>query len=153
MAARGMDVLEIFAVALVADGTEPFLHHDLGETDNGIERGADLVADLREKVGLGGGGLFRLALGRNELLLRLLPLGDIAKDHAELICPLADPPDGHEQRDQAALPDAADNLAPAIEQARNAVAGETVEIIVGYLHALGSKQTGERAAGELLVVE
>ena len=134
-----MNVLDVFAVALIADGTEALLHHDLGKTDDRIERGANLVADLRKKVGFGRRGFFRLTLRLREFVLRLLPLGNIAKDDAELVGPIADPSHGHEQRDDATLADATDDFAPAIEQACGAVAGGAVEITVGPLHALGSE--------------
>ncbi len=45
-----MDVLDIAPVACVADGTEPFLQHQLGEAEDRIERRADLVADLGEEI-------------------------------------------------------------------------------------------------------
>ena len=51
MAARGMDVLEILPIALVADRAEALLHHHFGKSDDGVERGADLVADLGNEIG------------------------------------------------------------------------------------------------------
>ena len=44
--AGGVDVLEIFAVALVADRAEALRHHHLGETGDGVEWRANLVTDL-----------------------------------------------------------------------------------------------------------
>ena len=43
--------LHVLAVALVADRAELLLHHHLGEADDGVERRADLVADLGEEIG------------------------------------------------------------------------------------------------------
>ena len=77
-------------------------------------------------------------------------MGDVAEHGAQLVGPIADPAHGHEQRDQAALAHPADDLASAIEQAGDAVAGETVEIVVGDIHALRREQLGERAAGKLV---
>ncbi len=54
--AGGADVLHVFDVALVAERAEPFADHDFGESDDGVERRADLVADPRQHVALGVGG-------------------------------------------------------------------------------------------------
>ena len=53
MAAGSVDVLEIVLVALVADRAETLLHHHFGEAEDGVQRRADFVADLGEKIGLG----------------------------------------------------------------------------------------------------
>src|SRR3954468_8832713 len=116
-----MNVLEVFAVAFTADGTETLRHHDLGEADDGVERRADLVADLGEKVGLGGGGLFRLVPCLRELLLNFFPSRDVAKHPAEPIGPVTGRSHGHEHGDQGATGGAADNLASAVAPVRVAV--------------------------------
>ena len=68
----GVDVLDIFAVALVADRAEALGHDDLGEAGHGIERRADFVADLGEEFRLGRRRAQRLALGVAQFLLGLL---------------------------------------------------------------------------------
>ena len=55
MHSGAVDILQIFGVAFVADRTETLRHDDLGEAGHGIERRADLVADLGEEFGFGGG--------------------------------------------------------------------------------------------------
>ena len=87
-------------------------------------------------------------LAVRELLLHFFPSGDVAKHHAEPVGPVAGRSHGHEHWDQGATGGAADNLAPAVAHARAAVVGGMVETIVGRLHAFGSEQLGERAAGE-----
>src|SRR5262249_41579471 len=121
MAAGGMNVLEIFAIALVADRAEALLHHDLGETDDGVERGAYLVADPCEKIGFGRRSPFGLALRLRKLGLRPFPPGDVAKGDAERVGAVADAPDGHEQIERIAVAMAGDNLAPAPKRAGSAV--------------------------------
>ena len=54
MAAGSVDVLEIVLVALVADRAEALLQHHFGKAQNGVQGRADLMADLGEKIGLGG---------------------------------------------------------------------------------------------------
>src|SRR5512132_2289405 len=114
MAAGGMNIPEVFAVTFVADRTEAFIGHNLGKADDGIERGPDLVADPRKKIGLRRRGCFPLALGLGELLFRLLPSGNVAKDGAQLVGAVADPPRRHEKRDLLTSAGKADDLA-AIE--------------------------------------
>ena len=84
MRARGMDVLEVFLVALVADRPESLLQHHLGKADDGVERRADLVADLGQEIRFLRARLLGRALGRDELALGLLEGGDVAQDGAEL---------------------------------------------------------------------
>ena len=63
MAAGSVDVLDIVLVTLVADRTETLLQHHFGKAQNGVQRRADLMADLGEKIGFrsacGFGGLAR----------------------------------------------------------------------------------------------
>ena len=64
VAAGSVDVLEIVLVALVADRAETLLQHHFRKAQNGVQGRADLVADLGEKIGLGGArGLGGLARG------------------------------------------------------------------------------------------
>src|SRR5208337_5680549 len=65
------DVLEIVAVAVIADGPEALLHHDLGEAEDGVQRRPDLMADLGEKVGLRGARRQGCVASRRKAALRL----------------------------------------------------------------------------------
>src|SRR5205085_10004925 len=57
MRAGGVDVLDIFAIALIADRPEAFGHDSLGKAGDGGQRRADLVADLGDEFGLRGDGV------------------------------------------------------------------------------------------------
>src|ERR1700741_4126980 len=61
MQAGGMDVFEIFAVALVADRAEALAHDHFRETRDGIERRADLVTDLGDELRFCSRGSLRFA--------------------------------------------------------------------------------------------
>ena len=96
-----MNILEILPVAVVADGAEALLRHQLGEANDGVERVPDLVAHLGEELRLGG----RLPLGlearRNQLRLVLPRPREITQDDAKAIG--AEPADRHRQGDLRAL--------------------------------------------------
>ena len=87
-------------------------------------------------------------LRRQQVRLDLLPGRDVAEHRAQLVGVLADPSDGHEQRDQSALAHAADHLAAAVEHARDAVFAHAVEIVDRDVDALRREQIEERPAGE-----
>ena len=53
-----MDVAGIAAIAAVAEGTVKFRRENFGEAEDGVERRAQLVANLGKKLGLGARGLF-----------------------------------------------------------------------------------------------
>jgi hypothetical protein len=64
---------------LPPDGTEHFIHHDVGKSDHGVERRTQFVADIGEEFGLGPiGGLGRF-LGRLKIVACHLGLGDVAR--------------------------------------------------------------------------
>ena len=63
MAAAAQDVVRIIAIARIAQPAEDFAGDDFGKADDRIERGAQFVAHIGEKAGLGGVGRFGLALG------------------------------------------------------------------------------------------
>ncbi len=145
MLAGEVDVAEIAPVAVAADRAEALLHHHFGKADDGVERRPDLVADLGEEIRLLRiGGLGGAARG-DKLLLDILPVGDVAK-HGAVLAGLAKPADGHEQRDEAAARHPADHLAAVIEDARDAVRGEPVDIVERRLAALLGEEIGERLA-------
>ena len=83
MRAGGMDVFEIFAVAVVADRTEALRHDHLGEPGDGVERRADLVADLGEEFRFRGRRLLRFALGGAQFILSLLS-GSIVRSSSRI---------------------------------------------------------------------
>ncbi len=55
-----VDIAHISPVAVVADGAEQFVPHDLREADDGVERRAQLVAHVREELRLRVVGRVRL---------------------------------------------------------------------------------------------
>ena len=69
MHAGGVDVLEIFAVALIADRAEAFRHNHLGETGNGIKRRANFVTDFADELRFRRRRFLRFARGRPQLVL------------------------------------------------------------------------------------
>ena len=85
MRAGSVDVLDIFAVALVADRAEALGHDHFGKAGHGIERRADFVADLGEEFRLGRCRAQRLALGVAQLVLVLLAAGDVAEYRADAV--------------------------------------------------------------------
>ena len=76
-----VDVAGVFLILGMAERTEQRLLHHFGEADHGVERRAQLVADIGEELGLGAVGrlgpvlLQRIFLGEiDQLLLLLLEL-------------------------------------------------------------------------------
>ena len=73
-----MNVAGIFLIFGVAERAEQTLLHHLGEADHGIERRAQLMADIGEELRLGAVGglgavlLQRIFLGKVDKLLLLL---------------------------------------------------------------------------------
>ena len=111
VAAGGVDVLEIVLVALVADRPETLLHHHFGEAQDGVQGRADFMADLGEKVGLGGarglGGVAR----SGEPPLGLALAGEIAHERAKVRgLARADPRQRQRQRNRTAAAIAPDRL-------------------------------------------
>ena len=53
LAAAVADVTCVFPIRRIADGTEQLRIHDIGETDDRVERGAQLVADARHQFAPG----------------------------------------------------------------------------------------------------
>src|SRR6516162_406807 len=106
-----MDVLEVLAIARVADRAELLVHHDLREADDGIERGTNFMADLRQKIRLGGGSTFGSPCGFEKLLLVLLELGNLVFERCEPGGGLALCAHRNERMGVLALPFDADQLA------------------------------------------
>ncbi len=74
------DVTDIFAILRAAERAEELLAHDLREADDGVERGAQLVADIGEEVRFrAAGDLGRLLRGEQRLLAGL-QIGDVGAD-------------------------------------------------------------------------
>ena len=120
------DIFEIILVAGVADGAEALLDDDLGEAENGVERGADLMADFGQKIGFLGARALGLLARRLEIALDRFPVGHVAQKGAVARFIIdagagADAPERHEQRDRSALAREAQNLAPVVEEALDAI--------------------------------
>ncbi len=86
--ARGVDVADVFGVALVAKGAEQLGHHHLGEAVDGVQRGAQFVAHVGQELALGLVG----ALGADLLDLVL------AGEFGQLVLAALQPVDGAFQR-------------------------------------------------------
>src|SRR5215831_19984678 len=63
MCARGVEVLDVFAVSLIADRAEAFAHHRFCKAGDGVERIADIVTYFGDEFRLGRRGALRLARG------------------------------------------------------------------------------------------
>jgi hypothetical protein len=82
MLARIADVMGIFEIARAADRAEPFLRHHFGKADDGVERGADFVADPGKEIALVRIRGLRGALGGAQLFFGAFPLGDVTQNRA-----------------------------------------------------------------------
>src|SRR6185437_11291937 len=110
----------VLSIAVVADGAEAFVNHHFGKADDGVERRADLVADLGEEFRLRGRGLLRLLARVDEVFFRTLPGGDVTQHRAVFLAAL-NAADGDEQRREPAAADAAEGLASRVGQLRAAL--------------------------------
>jgi hypothetical protein len=63
MRGGGVEILDVFAIALITDRPEAFAHDRFGKARDGGERIADIVTYSGDKFRLGGRGALRLALG------------------------------------------------------------------------------------------
>ncbi len=72
MRARPMDVAQVVLITLGADRAEPFIHDDLGKSDDRVQRRSDFVAHLGEKIGFYRTGALGLVTRRLLLLSRRL---------------------------------------------------------------------------------
>src|SRR5262245_62619925 len=79
MFAAGADVARVADVAFAADGAADLHGDQLGETDDGVERRAQLVAHIGQERRLGAVGLFGRVLRLDDRNLALLLLADIAR--------------------------------------------------------------------------
>ena len=145
MRAGGVDVLDIFAVALVADRAEALRHDHFGKAGHGIERRADFMTDFGEEFGFGRCRAQRLALGVAQLVLALLAAGDVAEYRANAVA--ADTGKRHGQRHETFLASARRDVEHVIEGA--GAAHRAVEVIARRALALGRQQIAERAAAKL----
>ena len=75
----GQDVIKAFLL-LVVDLTGDTINQQLGEADDGVERGAQLVGHAGQELGLRLACLFELPGLLYQLLLGLLALGDVSRD-------------------------------------------------------------------------
>ena len=79
MAAALVDEARIFQIARAAHGSEHLVRHHFGETDDGVERRAQLMAHIGEEAGFGAVGLFRRIAGIDQGAFMRLAFGDIAR--------------------------------------------------------------------------
>src|SRR3546814_16610862 len=86
MAGAAADVLCIFTVLRISERPEQSLLHDLGETDNGIHRRAQLMAHRREEGRLGVVRPLGLVAGDATLPLLVLCLASIYVVAADSMC-------------------------------------------------------------------
>src|SRR5262249_61673678 len=70
MCARGVEVLDVFAVSLIADRAEAFAHHRFCKAGDGVERIADIVTYFGDEFRLGRRGALRLARGSGGWIVR-----------------------------------------------------------------------------------
>src|SRR5262249_21302186 len=122
------NIFQILSVTLVADGAETLLHHDFGETDNGVERGANFMADLGEKFGLRDQGFLGCLLRVRQLFGGAFPGRHVAQYDAQLFT-VFDPTHGDVKRNRSALPNASDRLVASIEGPGTTAVREPVEML------------------------
>lgn len=75
-----MDVVDIFSVLRVADGTECFVLDDLGETDDGVQRDPKFVTDIGQEIHLRTTGELGQLLGAPQFGLDELLFADVDQD-------------------------------------------------------------------------
>ena len=71
-----------FHVFILFPGQDVFasIHHDPGEADDGIHRGAQFVGHVGQELAFGLVGAFRHLFRRSQLFLGLFPGGDVARE-------------------------------------------------------------------------
>ncbi len=152
MIARTVDVLQVVAVAVIADGAELFIEHQLGKADDRVERCPHLVADTRQKLRLLRGGALGLGARLGQLLRGAFPLRDVAQDSAEAAA-VWQAPHGHEKRDETPLSLTADHFQTVIEDAGNTIVGKAFQMRAHRSLAFDGEECGEGFAGHILIVE
>src|SRR4029077_3842971 len=128
MTAGGVDVLQVLPVTLIADRAETLVHHDFGKTDDGIKRCANFMTDLREKFGFGDRGFLGCLLGVRELFGGVLPRGNVAQYHAQLLSAL-NATHSDVKRNQPSLAHTSDRLVTGDEATRATAVCEPVEVL------------------------
>jgi len=108
--------LEIFAIALVADGPKALLEHHIGETMMAL-RGV-LISWLIWRGNRIRGARCSAALGLEYSSRRVAKGDDVAEDRAESMHDVADADEGNETRDQAAFAHLAIISRPSFKKAR-----------------------------------
>jgi len=71
----------IFTIAFVAQRPQQLAFEELREPDDRVQRRAQLVAHVRQELGLGGVGRLRGVLGLSQALAEPLPLRDVEAQH------------------------------------------------------------------------
>ncbi len=89
MGARLADEADIFPLTVVLQPSEIFAGENIGETEDGIERRAQFMADGSEETRLGVIGGFRLGCLAGDIAAQTLHLGNIGElgdDAAQATC-------------------------------------------------------------------
>ena len=141
--ARGADVLEIFAVTLIAERAEPFPDHHFGKAQDCIQRCADLMADPRQHVGFGIGGAAGEPARFMQLAFAFFDIRQIAEHREEIRALRLRSSDHHRDRDQSTAAHARQHVAAVIEQAREVGAVNAFQIVAHRSLAFRREQRGE----------
>ena len=148
MFATGVNVVGVAAVFVVAQFTKAFSAHDFGKAHDGIQGGAQFMADAGQKIGLLPVGIFRHFLGFAQFLLGAFPRGDVAHHGAEGCAGFwrLQTADADEERNTVALAGGGHKFAAIVEHAGEARTRETCEIVPPEFAAFGLQQAGEELA-------
>ncbi len=145
-----MDIVDVAEVLVVADWPKALGAHDIGKTENGIQRCSQLVAYTGQEFRFLCARHFGVFNSGAQFGFGLFPLCDVAQDGA-VSCMAAQlqSADGHEQRDFPALRDNAGDFAAIVEDRCNATVLKRGKVVVQHLAAGSFQQVGERFAGHL----
>jgi hypothetical protein len=124
----------------------------LPEPEDGVERGAQLVAHLGEELALGPVGPLGVLLGLLQGLLGLAPVGDVVGEGVEGgRRPRSHRPDHHLDGELVAVPVQGGDLDPPVQQRPVARLQEPpAALVVGLARLLGDDQLGQRPPHRLL---
>jgi hypothetical protein len=77
LGSAGTNVFGVFPILIVAQGSQRLAVEDLGETDHGVQRGAQFVAHHGQEVGFRAAGDLRPLLGVAQFEFHPLALADL----------------------------------------------------------------------------
>src|SRR5215475_14034937 len=127
MTTRGVNVFEILSVTFVTDGAKAFVHHDFGKAYDGIERGANFMANFGEKFGFRDRGFLGGLLGSRKFFGGALPGGHVAQDDAELLA-VFDASHSDIERNKPPLTNAPDHFVTGIEDTGTAAVRQLIQV-------------------------